>query len=110
LLKAENPTCEFYFVMGSDLVPSFRSWDNGNKLDDEVEFIIVNRTGYELVDKNQLPKHCHILTTFFDGSSTQIRKRIYGQLEKSSRLNLAINGLTTNSVIQYIIDNGLYSK
>jgi nicotinic acid mononucleotide adenylyltransferase len=108
LLKQEHPTIEFWFVMGSDLVPSFRTWEFGDRLDEECNFIIVNRTGHELKDEKLLPKNHHMLSTFFDGSSTQIRNRIYSQFEKSSRLNLAINGLTTNSVIKYIIENELY--
>jgi nicotinic acid mononucleotide adenylyltransferase len=98
---------DFHFIMGSDLVPSFRSWTNGDKLDEEVSFIVVNRYGYELNDK-VLPKNSKVLLANFDGSSTMIRKRICSQNEKNSRLNLAINGLTTNSVIRYITENGLY--
>jgi nicotinic acid mononucleotide adenylyltransferase len=94
--------------MGSDLVASFRSWSNGEKLDDEVNFIVVNRYGYDLADK-VLPKHNKVLYANFDGSSTLLRKRICSQQsEKRSKMGLAINGLTTNSVIRYITEKGLY--
>ena len=49
-----------------------------------------------------------IFETNFEGSSTVIRNRIFNYLENTNKINLGINGLTTNSVIKYIIENKLY--
>lgn len=38
---------DFYFILGSDLVPGLVKWDGGQKFLDEVKFIIFERKGYE---------------------------------------------------------------
>ena len=54
---------EFYFILGSDLIPGLITWDEGQKLIDEVKFIVFERKGYEhildeKVEKEYLmPKH-----------------------------------------------------
>ena len=40
---------KFYFMGGSDLIPTLISWDNGQELIDEVNFIVFERKGYESV-------------------------------------------------------------
>ena len=45
-----------------------------------------------------------------DGSSTKVRNRIKEQIEMKNKINLAINGLTTVSVINYIVENQLYQR
>jgi nicotinate-nucleotide adenylyltransferase len=107
-LKEVYPTHEFYFIMGSDLVKSYQSWDYGDKLKEDIKFIILNRPGYE-IDKDLLPKHNFILYTNFEGSSTQIRNRLNEYYERTNKINLGINGLTTTRVIRYIVENNLYS-
>jgi len=42
-LEKENPDKEFYFVLGSDLIPNLKLWDEGPKLITEVKFIIFQR-------------------------------------------------------------------
>ena len=38
---------KFYFMMGSDLIPGLIKWDEGQKLIDEINFIVFERKGYE---------------------------------------------------------------
>jgi nicotinic acid mononucleotide adenylyltransferase len=93
--------------MGTDLVESFRKWDNGEYLAENQEFIIMTRVGFR-PDKIFFPKHYRIVDTNLDGSSTKIRNRIREQIESKNKINLGINGLTTVSVINYILRNKLY--
>lgn len=107
LLKDEYPNNTFTFCIGSDLVNSLRSWDSGETLAEEQNFIIINRPQYS-PDPNLYPKNYKILNTVVDGSSTAIRNRIREQIEKHNKLNLGINGLTTTSVIKFIKEKKLY--
>jgi nicotinic acid mononucleotide adenylyltransferase len=93
--------------MGSDLVHSYKTWDNGDKLAKEINFIILSRPGYT-IDESMLPDHNVILQTNFEGSSSQIRSRLNDHYERANRINLGINGLTTTRVIRYIIEKQLY--
>jgi nicotinic acid mononucleotide adenylyltransferase len=95
--------------MGSDLIPLYKEWEQGERLSEEVEFIIMSRSGYEY-DVKDTPKNYRKLDTQVEGSSTKIRTRIQHQIEKHNKLNLGINGLTTTSVINYIRENHLYNK
>jgi len=77
---------KFYFMGGSDLIPTLISWDNGQELIDEVNFIVFERKGYEsvldeTVEKDyQLPKCMEVLKANQNLigmiSSTEVRKRI----------------------------------
>ena len=94
--------------MGTDLIASLRSWDGGEQLAEEQEFIILNREGYN-PDLKLYPKKYKKLNMIIEGSSSRVRDRMKEQIEKQKKLNLGINGLTTNSVIKYIVDKGLYN-
>ena len=107
--------------MGSDLLKGIRDWKpHGDKLVKEYKFIIMTRPNY-IIEDEQLPDTYRILYSVIDGSSTKIRDRISNycrKLESSDGLiqcsdvkrkkYLGINGLTTHSVIEYIIKNKLY--
>ena len=77
---------KFYFMMGSDLIPTLISWDNGQELIDEVNFIVFERKGYESVldpkveHSYQMPKSMEVLRSNQNLigmiSSTEVRKRI----------------------------------
>jgi nicotinic acid mononucleotide adenylyltransferase len=95
--------------MGTDLLPTFRNWDEGEKLNLEEEFIIIKRPGYE-PEAKFYPKNYRLVDAVIDGSSTKVRNRIKEQIESRNKINLAINGLTTVSVIHYILENKLYQK
>jgi nicotinic acid mononucleotide adenylyltransferase len=95
--------------MGDDLVESFRSWEKGEQLAKNEEFIILKRFGYN-PDVKFYPDHYRIVETYIEGSSTNVRNRIKEQIETRNKVNLGINGLTTTSVIKYIVENKLYQK
>ncbi len=90
---------------------------DGDKLVKEYDFIIMTRPNYE-IEKEYLPDKYSIINTNIDGSSTNIRSRISNfckkitkgvqEYNKNRKKYLAINGLTTYSVITYIIENKLY--
>ncbi len=42
-LEKEYPDITFYFILGSDLIPTLYGWDAGLKLIDEVNFIVFQR-------------------------------------------------------------------
>ena len=107
-LKSQHPSYQFTFCMGTDLLSSFRSWDSGDKLAEDIDFIILKRPKYDVTD-DLFPKKYRFLETIIEGSSTKIRNRIAEQIETMNKFNLGINGLTTTSVIKYIIENNLYS-
>lgn len=91
--------------MGTDLLPFFRQWDE--RLYYNEEFIIIRRPGYDPLPEF-FPVNYRFVDTIIDGSSTKVRSRIKEQIEQHNKINLAVNGLTTVSVISYIIENKLY--
>ncbi len=108
LLQSMHPSYEFVFCMGYDLLSTFNTWDNHEELISKYEFIILKRPEF-FPDEKLFPPRNRILNTVIDGSSTKIRNRITKK-HSEKKLNLGINGLTTNSVIQYILENKLYSQ
>jgi nicotinate-nucleotide adenylyltransferase len=106
-LKQTHPDVDFIFCMGTDLVEKFRSWEEGEYMAENQEFIIMSRVGY-CPEEKFYPKKYRIVDTNLDGSSTKIRNRIREQIENRNKINLGINGLTTVSVINYILRNKLY--
>ena len=42
-LEKLYPDCTFYFVLGSDLIPTMHVWDEGEKLITEINYIIFQR-------------------------------------------------------------------
>lgn len=82
--SVDNPNCEFFFVMGTDLLDSMEKWGNGPKLKEEINFLIFLRTGYEL-NPELLPKNYILIeTTFVGASSTVVRTRIQNYYKRKS--------------------------
>ena len=90
------------------MIDGVSNWSNGEKLKEEYNFIVCNRLNY-IPNESNFPKNYRTLEEFVDASSTRIRDRINDNLFNKDKLNLGINGLTTQSVISYIIKNELYS-
>lgn len=77
---------KFSFMMGTDLIPGLKKWDNGQQLLDEINFIIFDRKGFEdvlntKVKKDyQMPKSYEVLPANLNLigmiSSTEVRRRI----------------------------------
>jgi len=84
------------------LIDGICNWNNSQKLLEEFEFIICNRVHYN-PSLNDYPKNYRILEALIDASSTRIRNRIHRNLNQRKKLNLGINGMTTQSVINFIV-------
>ncbi len=115
MLTEQYKDCIFHFCIGSDLLKGIRSWKPfGDKLVEEYDFIVMNRPGY-VVEGHLLPRKSRFINTNIEGSSTLIRQRIKEYRKKmnttgTKKKYFGINGLTTVSVIDYIIRNNLYSE
>jgi len=98
---------EVWHVVGTDLIAgggqgqSFiqREWEQGVKLWKEGRFVVINRTGLPLENRDLPPNHRLIQKTF-EGASSQIREQIL------KRRPLA--GLVTDEVAAYLNRHGLY--
>lgn len=98
---------EVWHVVGMDLVCGGAkdvseiqtSWVNGKKLWNELNFIVVKRTGYEF-KKEDLPPHSRVITPDHSGSSTQIRNNVFN--------HRSIEGLVVPEVEKYIEKYNLY--
>ena len=112
-LSKEYPECEFYFAVGSDLIRSIQYWDEGDKLLSEFKFIVIARPNYSYEDLDAIFKSYFIVNVTFGGSSTEIRKKlkeITGKQDVCTKKKylFSIMGLTSKSVIEYILKNNLY--
>jgi len=101
----ENPIFDFVFICGTDLLNSIRSWEFGQELLNEFEFIICDRNKYIPLKENY-PRKYRVLEKNIEVSSTEIRKKIR---ENFGLNHLGISEFTTISVIEYIVKNKLYS-
>jgi len=74
---------EFYFALGTDLIPGLKRWDEGEKLLNEMKFIIFHRVSHPF---DSSPKNPMLPKTFVEIdpsnhiigkiSSTEVRQRI----------------------------------
>lgn len=103
---------EFHFIIGSDLISTLHLWHEGQKLIDEVRFVIYNRVGYDIEQyfshPNMPKKYIYKTETkniFGEVSSTEVRKRIAeGRANKSEESwPWDICGLVTKGVVDYIV-------
>ena len=107
-LSAEVPENTFFFVLGSDILPNLRNWEEGEKLLNEFTFLIMERPGYPIRD-HELPAHYEFLArpditiSITKLSSSEIRRRI--QMDIS-----LVDGLIPPSVLAHIIRNHLYAR
>ncbi len=117
-LEKEHPEDTFYFILGSDILPTLYTWDEGQKLIDDINYIIVQREHYEVDLRTRefpVPKKyiAMVKENVLGGvSSTELRRRIRdartdGDPRAAACCNIA--GLTTKGVINYIVKHGLYS-
>lgn len=94
----------FEFIFGSNIINEYLEWENGLQLQDECKFIILERPNisYEL---SKVPKNLRRLPISIDLGDGKLKERIQS---KNKKQNFGLNGLTSKSVIKYIIDNALY--
>ena len=105
------PDDEFFLIMGADMLCSFRSWKNPERIASLASLIAVKRPGQE--DNSEFASACEALRTQIgarvftadvevpDIASTQIRQRVYDAVP--------ISGLVMPGVEEYIYANALYS-
>lgn len=102
-LERKYPDCQFYFLIGSDIVGDIEAkWVNGKNLARSANFIVIKRIDMDLPPK--LPPHTTILDDNIvscDISSTFVRKLI-----ASGHSGLPY---TTSGVAKYIAKNKLYN-
>lgn len=113
-LKALYPEDEFYFLIGSDLLPQLKSWKRFDELATEIEFVLSIRPGFDTITKEDMVHEIADLkedygarvtvieTPLYEISSTQIRQRI--------RDHRSVRYLVKQEVISKIEEAGYYRK
>lgn len=97
VLKEREPDCDFYFIIGGDMVDSLHTWYRIEDLLKLVHFVGVNRPGSE--GKSELPV-IHVAAPTIDVSSTLLRRRL--------KNNQSVRYLLPQKVEHYIREEGLY--
>lgn len=111
-IKSRYQDKELFLLIGADNLEDFKNWKNQRSIMENCSLLVVNRNNSsidEIIESNE------ILTEFKDKiieapieeieiSSTEVRNRIAsGELE-------GLENLVDKEVIDYIIENKLYSK
>ena len=111
-IKSRYQDKELFLLIGADDLENFKNWENQRSIMENCSLLVVNRNNSsidEIIESNE------ILTEFKDKiieapieeieiSSTEVRNRIAsGELE-------GLENLVDKEVIDYIIENKLYSK
>ena len=111
-IKSRYQDKELFLLIGADNLEDFKNWKNQRSIMENCSLLVVNRNNSsidEIIESNK------ILTEFKDKiieapieeieiSSTEVRNRIAsGELE-------GLENLVDKEVIDYIIENKLYSK
>lgn len=109
-LKNENNGNDYYFIIGADSLFNLETWYKFKDLTKLVSFALWERTGYfrdDILDRiKYLTNKYHTNIYYVEGptieiSSSQIRNRL-----KSNR---SIRYFLPNDVIEYIMENNLYT-
>ncbi len=90
-------TCDFYFIIGGDMIEYLPNWYKIDELVSMISFVGVDRTGFSR--KSEYPV-LMVEAPLFDVSSTLIRER----LKTKGNTELLIS----KSVLNYIQENSLY--
>lgn len=99
ILIDEHPTCEFFFIIGADMVEYLPNWDSIDELVHLVKFVGVQREGYDLYSEYPVIK---VDIPMIDISSTMIRKHL--------ATHRSIKYLIPDSVDAYIKEHKLYEN
>lgn len=114
LLKKQYPKDEFYWIIGSDALPTFRLWNHWEELVGNHNLIVFPRdTDFKTLEKRacesfgvkKIPKNITILSgdlIVSTVSSTHVRERV--------KKGHPIIPLVGNTVKKYIDENKLYLK
>ena len=111
-IKSQYQDKELFLLIGADNLEDFKNWKNQRRIMENCSLLVVNRNNSsidEIIESNE------ILTEFKDKiieapieeieiSSTEVRNRIAsGELE-------GLENLVDKEVIDYIVENKLYSR
>lgn len=96
-LKQQYPGCEFYFIIGADMVEYLPHWLGIDELVNLVQFVGVNRSGYVLDTPYRV---LEVDVPLIDISSSMLRKRLNDKR--------TIKYFITNEVYGYIRRELLY--
>lgn len=110
-IKKENKKYTFYYIIGSDIVNSIKSYYNYDQLIADNNFCIIKRKGISINDK-------HLSQFFNEGrdnlilsnndipniSSTDIRNLIKEDINNNN-----LNEYLPNNILEYIKNNNLYN-
>ena len=111
-IKSKYQDKELFLLIGADNLEDFKNWKNQRSIMENCSLLVVNRNNSsidEIIESNE------ILTEFKDKiieapieeieiSSTEVRNRIAsGELE-------GLENLVDKEVIEYIVENKLYSR
>ncbi|MFC1646955.1 nicotinate (nicotinamide) nucleotide adenylyltransferase [Patescibacteria group bacterium] len=95
---------DFYFIVGSDIMPEFNQWKQPDELIKLVNFLIFPRNGYPLPEN--LPNGFEVVSSSelvtSNLSSTIVRNRF--------KKGLSVVGLIPEKVLAYIDKHNLYGK
>lgn len=101
-LKNQFPEGDFFWIVGSDVLPEFDRWKNYEKLPKEVSFLVFPRNGHPVPDR--LPQGFALVLSpelvTSNISSTIVRKRI--------TKGLSVTGMIPQKTLAYIKKNRLY--
>ncbi len=96
-LNLLHPDCDFYFIIGADMVEYLPNWHQVDELVKLVQFVGVKRSGYELQTEYDIVK---VDIPLIDISSTMVRERL--------RNNKTVNYIVPEAVFAYIRGESLY--
>ena len=101
-LKKEYPSCEFFWIVGSDIVKtkSYERWKDWPELASLVKFLVVPRVDFAL--SVVFPPFTLIEGKISNVSSTKIRERV--------RRGLSIEELVPPKIKEYIEKHHLYQR
>lgn len=108
-IKKLYPDADLYFIAGADIMFEVTRWREAATLMKNITFITTYRPGYKkhkfksqirYLRKAYNAKILKMVSSEMDIASTDIRKRI--------KLNKSVRYLLTDSVEEYIRENGLY--
>ena len=100
-LLATEPGAEVTLVVGSDVVAGLPSWKEEAALRDLVTLAVVGRPGVAAVDPPPGWNAVHVTAGPFEGSSTDLRRRL--------EAGLPVDEWVPDPVIRCIVQRGLYA-
>lgn len=93
---------EFWFAIGSDLIPQLKTWRHPEELKKEVRFLIIKREGYG-IEVGELPERFRVVEGVqpMGVSSSQVRRLIREEKGKG------VGELVSKEVMEVLKGKGL---